>query len=400
MSSSSWTWETRFLFRVALMVFTVTVAIGIFNGFHFIELSRAVLLTHVHAGTLGFITLSAFGAAFWLYAGPGGTMDGHARGVAVAMAVAVPLYVLAFLTGNFVLRAVFGTPVLLLIIGMVVFLIRNIGTGRSTPRLGVLLGFTVLVIGSTIGVLIQIQLAADHTFLPDNAVAGHAAAQVFGYLVLVALSLIDWRLKGTSTLTWAGGIQVVFYFLAGILVAMGALLNIQPLLGSFIPLSIIATVIFLVRVGGSVVTTNFMEAGSRRHYAIAVPWVIVNIVVTIIAIVIVISKGIDNAPFNLFIAADHAIFIGVMVNMVFGLIQDFTPGQRHIAPWTENVVFWVLNIALVGFVTTLLLNQPTGEKFFVPFQGAAILVGIVVFSMRLAAPPAASDEPAKVIAAA
>jgi len=60
-----------------------------------------------------------------------------------------------------------------------------------------------------------------------------------------------------------------------------------------------------------------------------------------------------------------------MVNMVFGLIQDFTPGQRHIAPWTENVVFWVLNIALVGFVTTLLLNQPTGEKFFVPFQGAA-----------------------------
>lgn len=400
MPSSSWTWETRFLFRVALVIFTVTVAIGLFNGFHFIELSRAVLLTHVHAGTLGFITLSAFAAAFWLYAGPGGTMDGHARGVAVAMAVAVPLYVLAFLSGNFVLRAIFGTPVLLVIVGMLVFLVRNIGTGRSTPRLGVMLAFTVLVIGSTIGVLIQIQDAANHTFLPDNAVAGHASAQVFGYLVLVAVSLIDWRLRGTSTLTWPGGVQVVLYFLAGLLVAIGALLNILPLLGSFIPLSIIATSIFLVRVGGSVVATNFMEAGSRRHYAIAVPWVLVNIVVTIVAVVIVISKGINNAPFNLFIAADHAIFIGVMVNMVFALIQDFTPNARHIAPWTENVVFWVMNLALVGFITTLLINQSAGEKFFVPFQGTAILIGIVVFSMRLAAPPTASDEPAKAVAAA
>jgi hypothetical protein len=163
---------------------------------------------------------------------------------------------------------------------------------------------------------------------------------------------------------------------------------------SFIPLSIIATVIFLVRVGGSVVTTNWMETGSRRHYAIAVPWVIVNIVVTIIAISIIISKGINNAPFNLFIAADHAIFIGVMVNMVFGLIQDFIPSdQRHIAPWTENVVFWVMNLALVGFITTLLLNQSAGEKFFVPFQGAAILVGIVVYSMRLAATDGGSSAP-------
>ena len=399
MPSSSWTWETRYLYRVALVIFTVTVAIGLFNGFHFIELSRAVLLTHVHAGTLGFITLSVFATAFWLYAGPGGTTDAHARNVAVAMSVAVPLYVLAFLTGNFVLRAIFGVPVLLIIVGMAVFLFRNLGTGRSTPRLGVLLGLIVLVIGSTIGVLIQIQDAANHTFLPDNAVAGHASAQVFGYLVLVALSLIDWRLKGTTTLTWPGGIQVVLYFLAGLLVAIGALLNIVPLLGSFIPLSIIATLIFLVRVGPAVLTTNWMEVGSRRHYAIAVPWVLVNIIVTITAVVIVISKGINNAPFNLFTAADHAIFIGVMVNMVFALIQDFTPEQRHIAPWTENVVFWVMNLALIGFVTMLLINQQAGEKFFVPFQGTAILIGIVVYSMRLASSDKESAQPAATAAA-
>ena len=213
-------WETQFLLRVGLVIYTVTVLIGLFNGFHFVEVPRAVLLTHLHAGTLGWITLGAFAAAFWLYSGTGARMDDHARGVALAMAIAVPLYVAAFLSGNLVLRAIFGTPVLLLIVGMAVYLFRNIGSGPLTaPRLGLLLSFTVLVIGSTIGVLIQIQGAANHTFLPDNAIAGHAAAQVAGYLVLSALSIIDWRLNGTKKLGWAGGVQVVLLFTAGILVA-------------------------------------------------------------------------------------------------------------------------------------------------------------------------------------
>jgi hypothetical protein len=391
--------ETRLLFRVALVIFTVTVGIGIFNGFHFIELSRAVLLTHVHAGTLGWITLSAFGAAYWLYSGPGQTMDGHAHGVAMAMAVAVPLYVLAFLTGNFVLRAVFGTPVLLLIVGMVVYVLRNLHTGRSVPRMGVLLAFIVLLIGSTIGVLIQIQDAANHVFLPDNAIAGHAAAQVTGYLVLFAFSAIDWRLQGTTTLGWAGGIQNVLLFIAGILVAVGALLNITPLLGAFIPLQLIAVVIFLVRVGRRVIGAPWLEATSTRHYAIAVPWAIVNIVLTIIALQIGIAKGFNAIPFNLFIAGDHAMFIGVMTNVVFGLIQDFTADRERIWPWAEQVIFWVMNIALIGFVTALITNVQAAEKFFVPFQGAAILVGIVVYSMRLAAPAGASGEPASAAAA-
>src|SRR2546427_7093668 len=97
--------ETRLLFRVALAIFTVTVLIGILNGFHFVELSRAVLLTHVHAGTLGWITLVATGAAFWLYADGGSALKRHARGVAIGMSVAVPLFVGALLGRNLIVRA-------------------------------------------------------------------------------------------------------------------------------------------------------------------------------------------------------------------------------------------------------------------------------------------------------
>lgn len=158
-------WETRFLLRVAPLIFVVTVGIGIFNGFHFVQLSRAILLTHVHAGTLGWVTIGAFATAFWLVSSAGSGDNAAARWIAIAMTVAVPLYVLAFAINNFVARAVFGTPVLVIIVAMVIYILGAIRrAGWSVPALGFILAFTVLVIGSTIGVLYQIQLAAKARF--------------------------------------------------------------------------------------------------------------------------------------------------------------------------------------------------------------------------------------------
>src|SRR2546421_11725760 len=104
--------QTRLLFRVALAIFTVTVLIGIFNGFHFVQLSRAVILTHVHAGTLGWITLVATGAALWLFSAAGDRLRGHARRVAVGMAAAVQPYIAPFLSGHLPAPAIFRVPLL------------------------------------------------------------------------------------------------------------------------------------------------------------------------------------------------------------------------------------------------------------------------------------------------
>ncbi len=378
--------ETRLLFRTALVIFTVTVAIGIFNGFHFIQLSRNVLLTHVHAGTLGWITLVATGAAFWLFSDGGTRLRGHARGVAIGLAVAVPLYVVAFLSGNFLLRAIFGVPVLLLILGVAAFLLRA-DTGLSVPRLGVLLAFVSLIVGSTLGVLVQIQLAANHAFLPSGAIGGHASAQVGGYLVLFALSAVEWRLKGTDDFGWAGRIQVLLLFVGGLLLAVGVLFNIQPLLGTFIPLDLIALLIFLIRVGPSLVGIQWMKPGSSRQYAIAVPWAVLNLLLTVWFVVLFIgAKGdFNKLNFGIIVGADHSIFLGVMTNMAFGLMHDFARDRPQIWPWAEQVIFWVLNVALAGFVLSLITQAQWAEKFFTPFQGLAILIGIVAFSLRLSA---------------
>ncbi len=64
-----WANTSRGLFLVALAVFLLTVGIGVLNGLDAVEFSRDLLLTHVHSGTLGWITLGVAATACWVYGG-------------------------------------------------------------------------------------------------------------------------------------------------------------------------------------------------------------------------------------------------------------------------------------------------------------------------------------------
>src|SRR5947199_9225465 len=93
--------EIRWLFQAGLLAFTITVAIGILNGFHFITLPPQVLLTHVHAGTRGWFTLAVMATCLWLFgeetATPGNSRAKPAPSLLAAVATAV--HVLASLRG-------------------------------------------------------------------------------------------------------------------------------------------------------------------------------------------------------------------------------------------------------------------------------------------------------------
>src|SRR3989442_14492185 len=121
------------------------------------------------------------------------------------MAVAVPLYIAAFLSGNLPARAIFGVPVLLLILGVAGFLLRGSTAGLSVPRLGVLLAFITLIVGSTLGVLVQIELAANNTFLPTGAIGGHARAQGGGHLLLFSPSAREGAVLAPGCVGGGGG---------------------------------------------------------------------------------------------------------------------------------------------------------------------------------------------------
>ena len=59
--------EITLLLRVAMTVFVWTVGIGILNGTDLVDFDQKVLLSHVHAGTLGWITTCVFAASLWLF---------------------------------------------------------------------------------------------------------------------------------------------------------------------------------------------------------------------------------------------------------------------------------------------------------------------------------------------
>jgi hypothetical protein len=384
------------LFQAGLAIFVITVSIGIFNGFHFITLARQVLLTHVHAGTLGWITLGVLAATLWLFHEEGGATAGlPVRPLAAAMAVAVLVYVLAFLSGNFVLRAIFGVPVLALIAAFLWWLLAQSRLVRLTvPRLAIIAAVVTLTIASTIGVLVQIQLATKTLFLPAGAIGGHASMQVVGYLVLVGMALTEWRLNPETgrRLSRAGVVQVVLLFLGGLLVSLGALLDIMPLLGAFIPAEVVALAIYLVRVAPRLGQVRWLQRGSGRHFGIAIAFLVANVGLVIWLILSLVAFKIytrfEDIPLWLFFAVDHSMFIGVMTNSLLGLLHELTHERRSVWPWADDIIFWGINGGMIGFVLTLITNQQALEKLFTPIMGGSILLAIVTFTLRLQARPA------------
>jgi membrane-bound ClpP family serine protease len=57
----------RITFTAALLLFIATIVIGILNGIDVWEPNHDTLISHVHAGTLGWITLGVSGIAFLMF---------------------------------------------------------------------------------------------------------------------------------------------------------------------------------------------------------------------------------------------------------------------------------------------------------------------------------------------
>ena len=124
--------EVRLLLRAALLLFTFTVVVGILNGIDLVEFDRRALLTHVHAGTLGWITMSVFAAAFWLFALGDRAPEGRSAVwmLAVFTTISIVAYSLAFLTTFGVLRPIVGGFVLIAIVIAFVWALRQL-PGRT-----------------------------------------------------------------------------------------------------------------------------------------------------------------------------------------------------------------------------------------------------------------------------
>jgi hypothetical protein len=399
-------------FQYGLMIFTLTALLGLANATQlFGALDRNTLLTHLHSGTLGWITMGVIGLSIWIFGGSGSTL---ARNVMLS-AIATAAYVLAFWSGNFQARAIFGTIELLVILYWWWFAVSRgmaEGFGRlDIPKLSVVLGLTTLVIGSTLGVIVQIILGTGNQLPTDTQLVGaHATAQTGGYLVLVAAGFIEWQLTGGGRRTAAGLVQIALLFVSGLLLSFSLLLSAQlgPQMAQALPgistlLSLVGAVVVAVRLGRAALGVSW-AAGAERHLALGVGFlVLAKILEAVLVQQFISAQGdITRVSIGLLHALDHSYFIGLMTNMLFGAILVFSADRPRVWPWADQLIFWGLTIGVVGFVATLLIaGSGEGAKpfthpvsFIAPVMGLAALLGIATFSRRLSKAPETMRAPA------
>jgi hypothetical protein len=389
-------------YQYGLLILILTALIGLTNATKIIgELSRDTLLTHLHSGTLGWITVGVVSTAAWVFAA---SSPNVARNIMLT-AVGTAAYVLAFWSGNFIARATFGTIELVIILAWWWFVVsRSMGEGFGridVPKLGILLALTTLIIGSTIGVFVQIQFATNTaTQQTGDLIGTHAAAQVAGYLVLVAAAIAEWQLIGSGKRTLAGVIQNALLFIAGLALAIGFLLGIQPFLLLANLAQVIGIVMVVVRLGRRAVGVRWGAATNERHAAITIAWLIVALALTVALTQLVIANNGDfsKVPPGLVVALDHSMFIGVMTNVLFGAVLAYTADRPRVWPWADHLIFWGLNLGAAAFVIVLItVGSSAGSTAFghpvaytAPIMGLSVLLGIATFTMRLRSPATAT----------
>lgn len=378
--------QVRLLLGAAMAIFIFTVVVGIVNGTDIVEFDRKTILTHVHTGTLGWITTSVFAAALSLFAQRAmtGWRDTLARVLPAAFVVAAVAYNIAFLTTYGRARPTIGGLALLVIVGWVVWIFSAAGgTVLSVPRLGILAAVATLLLGGLLGVLLGEMLATGSTILPGEAYGSHPATMVVGFLIPVGMALAEWQLRPESLnerATGLGWAQIGLPFIGGLCVTAGLLGDSTPLVALSLPFEIIGAGIFVYRLRSILGSVRLGEGTARALALPTVPWLVTNIAL-FVYLIGRFQGDVGAAPPGLIIAIDHIMFIGVLSSSLFAQVHRMVFGAgSHPA---VRVLFWTLNVGLLGFSLGLLFDVVLLKRVFTPIMGLGILHGVGFLSARL-----------------
>lgn len=374
----------RNLFRAALVIFVITVVIGILNGIDVWEPPRNTLLTHVHAGTLGWVTLGVFGGAIWML---GADDQRSASRMATFSVISLALYVAAFwsvdLTTTSVQRPIGGTLAFVAMVWVFVWAVRQMrGKQWDVARLGMILALGFLVIGAIFGVLLGLQLADIEIVDPANAdqlYEAHPGAMVAGFVLLAGLALIEWAVPGRRVPTLSesktGVTQMLLLFTAGLLFVAGSLFAVEPLLQVAGAMQLLGALFLIGRFRRELAPSQWGGDVVNRYVRMA----ILGLVLAVILIVYLISQvstGTDFAELTpVLLAFDHLNFIMVMTNLIFAMMLT----ASMVSDSVSRLLFWGINIGVAGFAVGLITESATVKRVFTPILGLALLYGIYVF---------------------
>lgn len=372
--------SSRLLLRWALLLYTITIVIGILNGTDLVEFERNLLLTHLHAGTLGWITLAVLAAMLWIFE-PDDADESGGRLLALASIAAVVVYIAAFWTGDRVLRPLAGSAAMIPVVGGLVWAWRRReGAGRDVPRLGILLALFSLSIGGLLGILLGLQRTGVIDWLPPGAGDAHPGVLFPGYIFLSGAVLAEWLLvgeEGPERFNTSGRVQVWLLLFAALTMGVGRGLDLPILMLLSLPPSVIAVALIPIRMRRRIRQTEWSRPSPSRMASSGIVWIVVSFVV-LGYLSFAFPEG--SFPTRQGLAFDHAIFIGGMTNVLLGVVQRAAaPSSTSI----DQIIYFGLNGGFTIFFIGLLLDSSFLIRVGTPILGAALLVAIVVYAIAL-----------------
>ena len=162
-------------------------------------------------GHLGWLTLAIVATTFLAYRAADPRL-------AAALAICVPVYVLAFYTGNFAFRAATGGVLCSRSsCGCSSWTWRTYLAGeRSLPRLGLAFALTTFTYGAIVGVLLQISFAAETTIVPGRRHRRPRRGDDLRLPRARRMSIAEWRVLGTTGMPRGGLVQLGALFIGGL----------------------------------------------------------------------------------------------------------------------------------------------------------------------------------------
>ncbi|HSJ29662.1 MAG TPA: hypothetical protein VLB67_15770 [Acidimicrobiia bacterium] len=378
----------QLLFRSALVIFLVTIVIGILNGLDVWDPTRELVLTHVHAGTLGWITLSVVGVALLMFGSEASPGDvSRANRMATGMVGATVLYVIAFATTTGIFRPIAGTLMLVAIVWAFAWVTgRWKATPTTVPTLALYLSLVSLVVGAILGVLLGLFIARGSipgldTETAANLGGAHPPAMLAGYLLLAGIAIAEWRLRERQALTSESKVgtgTAWLLFLAGVLFNLAFILNTEELVQLASLLQVVGVVAFVVRMWPDLTPAAWRGAGVSVYAKLAVVYLVIGVALLVYVVQLFVSGELDpetgEGPVGVLIAFDHAMFLGVMTNVLFA---GLAIGRAY--DTVQRAVVWGVNVGLAGFLVGLVADVTVLKRVFTPIMGLALIAAVYVF---------------------
>ena len=395
--------QIRYLLLGAAFLFLINIFFGFDNALTEGEVPRWQVLIHLHAGSIGWITLTVITMAVWLYSGMRDLSETYVNRVKIltwfiilAFGGYIVSFGLAFSQGNnfMFLLPIFGTLSATAIWIGLIFSIVQFRTSevKTAPQLMILCALLIASLGALMGVLLGLENALKVEIIPGADRIGAHAAVMDSYLLLAASAIVGWFLgRNTSGKYTRGALaQAVLLTLGPILAWLGLILDVEELFGVVIPLFVIAAIIFAVRNARGVLKLNPLRKGPGGWVFFGSIWTVLWAFVFVYLISIFISEGVDNVSAGLIVLFVHAGFVGMMTNLIFGVLSVRGYAARNVLSWAEPAALWLMNLGLILFV---ILKYTADSSLGSIVMGIGVVLGVITMIVRLLSKEE-SQEPA------